>query len=527
MHSAPAQQKYVHPNAASSGRTGFTEDLLSPGKRGGNVWRGGHSSVSSLVVDTAVGDESSSWQSLSEGSDRSTSSEVDMVSPVSVGNRDVPKKPMAGPGPGQPPRAIPNSPGSVSSQCGPPLDQLLPSRVKSAVPEASAPDTAEPAAAKEASVGDRHAAAGAGESSAKPSGPFRVLSMNSDRSHAQQEALRSAAAQPAAAVKVQQASQPMVEGSYKAAPKLLVQVRADAPRLSSVPQQPGSKPKSPQKRSAPPSTSASPAYAPSHTPAPVQAWPHVQQQQRSQQMHAPPSMGLPSMDTQLMMDLQRQVSAADMAAYSASMRAPVRTQSLPRLQQDARDGTKMPQQQQRQAGQGGHFGQMSESRRQAILQQMACMPPSWHQSQQAPVEARQLLPKQAAVQSAGTRAPPAASTDLHAQRRHSVPASPVMGPHSGPFAFHPHSEPQALHQLMQQALSHNGFSSQGQPPRSMGLPAGQMLGHPAMRPRPSPYAEPSLQRQMHVPMVISSCVLTPLLHDFSLYSLMSVWLRLR
>ena len=417
---------------------GVTEDLLSPGRQGGNLWRGGHSSVSSLVVgDAAVGEESSSWQSLSEGSDRSTSSEVDMVSPVSVGNRDVPKKPMAGPGPGQPPRAIPNSPGSVSSQCGPPLDQLLPSRVKSAVPEASAPDTAEPAAAKEASVGDRHAAAGAGESSAKPSGPFRVLSMNSDRSHAQQEALRSAAAQPAAAVKVQQASQPMVEGSYKAAPKLLVQVRADAPRLSSVPQQPGSKPKSPQKRSAPPSTSASPAYAPSHTPAPVQAWPHVQQQQRSQQMHAPPSMGLPSMDTQLMMDLQRQVSAADMAAYSASMRAPVRTQSLPRLQQDARDGTKMPQQQQRQAGQGGHFGQMSKSRRQAILQQMACMPPSWHQSQQAPVEAWQLLPKQAAVQSAGTRAPPAASTDLHAQRRHSVPASPVMGPHSGPFAFHP------------------------------------------------------------------------------------------
>ena len=458
--------------------------------------------MSSLVVDTAVGDESSSWQSLSEGSDRSTSSEVDMISPVSVGKRDGPKKPMPGPGPGQPPRAIPNSPGSVSSQCGPPLDQLLPSQVKEVTPEASSPDTAEPAAGKGASGGDSHAAAGTKESSAKPSGPFRVLSMNSDRSQAQQDAVRSAAAQPAAPVKVQklqQASQPMVEGGYKAAPKLLVQVRADAPRSSSVAQQPASKPKSPQKRSAPASASASAAYAPSHTPAPVLAWPRVQQQQRSSQMHVPPSMGLTSMDTQLMMDVQRQVSAADMAAYSASMRAPVRTQSLPRLQQDARDGTKM--QQQRQTGQSGHFGQMSETQRQAIMQQMARMPPSWHQSQQAPVEARQLLPKQAAVQSAGTRAPPAASADMHAQRRHSVPASPVMGPHSGPFAFHPHSEPQALHQLMQQALSHNGFSSQGQPPRSMGLPAGQMLGHPAMRPRPSPYAEPSLQRQMHVPMV--------------------------
>ena len=478
--------------------------------------------MSSLVVDTAVGDESSSWQSLSEGSDRSTSSEVDMISPVSVGKRDAPKKPMAGPGPGQPPRAIPNSPGSVSSQCGPPLDQLLPSQVKNATPEALSPDTAEPAAVKGSAGGDSHAVAGAGESKAKPSGPFRVLSMNSDRSHGQQEAVRSAAAPPAAPVKVQklqQASQPMAEGSYKAAPKLLVQVRADAPRSSSVALQPGSKPKSLQKRSTPPSAPASMAYAPSHTPAPVLAWPHVQQQQRSTQMHAPPSMGMTSMDTQLMLDVQRQVSAADMAAYSASMRAPVRTQSLPRLQQDARDGTKM-QQQQRQAGQSGPFGQMSEAQRQAIMQQMARMPPSWHQSQQSPVEALQPLPKQAAAQSAGTRAPPAGSADMHAQRRHSVPASPVMGPHSGPFAFHPHSEPQALHQLMQQALSHNGFSSQGQPPRSMGLPAGQMLGHPAMRPRPSPYAEPSLQRQMHVPMVTYG--FAPLLLDFPLQSLMSM-----
>lgn len=498
MHPAPVQPKYVHPNAATSGRMGHTEDLLSPGRRGGSVWRGGHSSVSSLVVETAVGDESSSWQSLSEGSDRSASSEVDMISPVSVGKREGPNKPMAGPGPGQPPRAIPNSPGSASSHsCGPPLDQLLPSRVKAAAPKAASIEAAEPAAPKQA-AGDSHAAVGTEESVAKPSGPFRVLSMNSDRSHAQQDALQTASAPPAAPIKVQQASQPKVESSYKAAPKLLVQVRADAPRLNSAVHQPASKTKSPQKRSMPPSTHPFTAYPPSHSPAPLLAWPHIHQQQRSPQMHVPPSMGLTSVDTQLMMDVQRQLSAAEMAAYTSGMRAPVRAQSLPRLQQDARDAVK---QQQRQAGQAGHSGQMTEPQRQAIMQQMSRMPPSWHQSQQPPVEARQLLPKQAAVQPAGARALPAASADMHAPRRHSVPASPVMGPHSGPFAFHPHSEAPALHQLMQQALSHNGFSSQGQPSRSMGMPAGQMLGHPAVRPRPSPYAEPCLQRQMHAPVV--------------------------
>ena len=503
MHPAPVQPKYVHPNAAA-GRLGHAEDLLSPGRRGGNVWRGGHSSVSSLVVDTAVGDESSSWQSLSEGSDRSTSSEADMISPVSVGKREGPIKPMAGPGPGQPPRAIPNSPGSASSHsCGPPLDQLLPSRVKDAAPKASSPEAAEPAASKQA-AGDSHAAAGAGESVAKPPGPFRVLSMNSDRSHAQQDTVQTASAQPAAPIKVQkaqQASQPKVQSSHKAAPKLLVQVRADALRPNSAVHQQASKPKSPQKRSMPPSGHPFTAYPPSHAPAPMLAWPHLHQQQRSPQVHVPPSMGLTSTDTQLMMDVQRQLSAADMAAYTTGMRAPVRTQSLPRMQQDARDAVKQQQRHAGLTGQGGRIGQMTEPQRQAIMQQMSRMPPSWHQSQQPPAEARQLLPKQAAVQPAGARAPPAASAEMHAPRRHSVPASPVMGPHSGPFAFHPHSEAPALHQLMQQALSHNGFSSQGQPPRSMGMPAGQMLGHPAVRPRPSPYAEPSLQRQMHVPVV--------------------------
>ena len=469
--------------------------------------------MSSLVVDAAAGDESSSWQSLSEGSDRSASSEADMISPVSVGKREGPNKPMAGPGPGQPPRAISNSPGSATSHsCGPPLDQLLPSRVKDALPKASSPDAAEPAVAKGAAGVDGNATVSTGEGSAKLSGPFRVLSMNSDRSHAQQDALRSAAAQPAAPVKaqkLQQASQPMVESSYKAAPKLLVQVRADAPRSSSVVHQLASKPKSPQKRSMPPSTNPFTAYAPSHATAPMPAWPHIHQQQRSPQMHVSPSMGLTSVDTQLIMDMQRQVSAAEMAAYTASMRAPVRTQSLPRLQQDARDGSKMMQQQQRQAGltgQSGHPGQVSEPQRQAIMHQMSRVPPSWHQSPQPPAEARQLLPKQAAVHSAGARASPAVGGDMHPPRRHSVPASPVMGPHSGPFAFHPHSEAPALHHLMQQALSqngfsHNAFSNQGQPSRSMGMPVGQMLGHPAVRPRPSPYAEPSLQRQMHVPAV--------------------------
>ena len=297
----------------------------------------------------------------------------------------------------------------------------------------------------------------------------------------------------------------MVESSFKVAPKLLVQVRADAPRSSPVVHQLPSKPKSPQKRSTPPSTNPFTAYAPSHMSAPMPAWPHIQQQQRSPQMHVPPSMGLTSVDTQLMMDMQRQVSAAEMAAYTASMRAPVRTQSLPRLQQDARDSSKL---QQRQAGQSGHPGQVSEPQRQAIMHQMSRMPPSWHQSQQPPAEARQLLPKQAAVHSAGARASPVVGGDMHPPRRHSVPASPVMGPHSGPFTFHPHSEAPALHQLMQQALSQNGFSHnafQGQPTRSMGMPAGQMLGHPAVRPRPSPYAEPSLQRQMHVPAVGCGC----------------------
>lgn len=509
LHPAPVQQKYVHPNAARAGRSGYAEDLLSPGRQGGNLWRGGHSSVSSLVVgDAAVGDESSSWQSLSEGSDRSISSEINMISPVAVGKREGFNKPVAGPGPGQPPRAIPNSPGSASSQsCGPPLDQLLPSQSKDAVPKVSvsvldAPEAAagKGPAAKDSYAGKTVSASGSGETCVKPAGPLRMLSLNSDRSHSQQGVARSASVQPTVqskGQKVQSGSQASGESSYKAAAKQLSQVRTEAPLSSSAAQQqPASKPRSPQKRSMAPTLPFT-TFAPSQSPASMAAWSHLHLQQRSPHMHMSPSMGLTSMDTQRMMDVQRQMSAADIVAYSASMRAPVRTQSLPRLQQEAASTSRLHQQRQ-----SGHAGQGFEPQRQAVMQQMSQMPPSWRQSPQPSVDGRQLQPKHAGVHSAGGRASRTGGVDMHVPRRHSVPASPVISSHSGPFPFHPHSEAPPLHQLMQQALSHNGFSSQGQPSKSMGIPAGQMPGYPAVRPRPSPYAEPHLQRHMmHSPAV--------------------------
>ncbi len=140
---------------------------------------------------------------------------------------------------------------------------------------------------------------------------------------------------------MQSGSQASGESSYKAAAKQLSQVRTEAPLSSSAAQQqPASKPRSPQKRSMAPTLPFT-TFAPSQAPASMAAWSHLHLQQRSPHMHVSPSMGLTSMDTQRTMDVQRQVSAADIAAYSASMRAPVRTQSLPRLQQEAASTSKL------------------------------------------------------------------------------------------------------------------------------------------------------------------------------------------
>lgn len=495
LHPVPAQQKYVHPNAAKAGRSSLVEELCCPGRRG-NAWRGGHSSVSSLVVDTAVGDESSSWQSLCEGSERSTSSEIDMTSPVSVAQKEALSRPVAGPSPGQPPRAISSSPGTIASRrCSPPLDQLLPGPVKHAVTKASPSEghdlPADVAPAAENNNAKRPVSAKAsGEGSPKPAAPLRVLSMNSDRSHAHQSTARVAPAQPAAQSKVQkpqQGSQASAESSHKAGPtKQPAPVRIEPTRSSSAAGQPAGKVRSPQKRSMPPASTPFSPYPPGHPAVSMPAWPHMHQQ-RPAHMHTPPSSGLASIDTQLVMDVQRQLSALEVSGFTAVMRAPARTQSLPRLQQ-----------QQRQAG---HGGPMFDQQRQAIMQQMPQMPPSWRQSPQPPADARQPLPKQAAMPLASVRAPrTGGAADMHAPRRHSVPASPVVAAHSGPFAFHPHPESAQFHQLMQQALSHAGFSGQAQPPRSMAMQR-QMMGYPAVRPRPSPYADPSLQRQGHGPAV--------------------------
>ena len=510
MHPAPAQQKYVHPNAAKLARSSFTEGLFSPtlpspGRRG-NSWHGGHSSVSSLVVDAAAGDESSSWQSLSEDSDKSTSSEIDMTSPVSVGKREAISKPAAGPGPGEPPRAIAKSPQSPSNSCGPPLDQLLPGPVKNAGPKAPVSDA--PSALPVLNAPAKPSA----EPCAKPAAPFRVLSMNSDRSksdrsHAQQGTARVAPHQPAAqgkGQKVQQSSEAPAESSYKAATKQPALVRTEAPRISSAATQPaGNKPRSPQKRSASAASSPFTSYPPGHPAAlmPASVWAHMHQHQQGAHVPSAVSTGMPGMDSQLLIDVQRRLSQLEMVALAGpGSRVPVRTRSLPRLQQqEASSGTKQQQQQ----AQNGHAGQTYEQHRQAIMQQMPQMPPSWRQSPQPPTDPRQLLPKQASMHPVSTRTQRTAGADMHAPRRHSVPASPVVAPHSGPFPFHPHSEGYTAHQLMQHMLSRNGLSSQGQPSRSMGMPAGQMLGYPAVRQRTSQYAEPHLQRAMHGPAVSS------------------------
>ena len=90
--------------------------------------------------------------------------------------------------------------------------------------------------------------------------------------------------------------------------------------------------------------------------------------------------------------------------------------------------------------------------------------------------------------------------DAHVPRRHSVPASPVMAAHSGHFGFHPLSEALPMQQFMQQALSANGFAGQVQPARGTHM-LGQSMGYPAVRQKPAPYVEPSLQHAVNGPVL--------------------------
>ena len=498
MHPAPAPQKYVHPNAARSARSSIPEDLL-PASRRGSVWRGGHSSVSSLVVDAAAGDESSSWQSLSEDSDRSASSDADMTSPVSVGESEGLRKASGAPSPGEPPRAIVGSPGRASSQsCAPPLDQLLPGHVTPSAFKAPAPAEPDAPAVPEHARESASGKGSAGQASIKAAAPFRVLSMNSDRSQAAQSIAKAAEAdQPLAASKAQQGNVAQPQTSIKAALKQPAPVRTGAQRPGIVSLQPPVRVRSPQKRSAPPVVSPFTTHAPSHAAASVPARSYVQQQ-RSARMHVPSSTGHPGMDAQLLTALQHQLSVSqgmmEAAGTLGSVRAPMRSQSLPRMQQEP----SKQQQGHRQPAQT-----MSDAQRPTIMQHMLPqgLPSYGRQSPQLPVMAKQLLPKQAPVHASSARGqrsgPP---LDAHVPRRHSVPASPVMAAHSGPFGFHPHSEALPMQQFMQQALSANGFAGQVQSARGTHM-QGQSMGYPAVRQKPAPYLEPSLQHAAngHIP----------------------------
>ena len=57
-----------------------------------------------------------------------------------------------------------------------------------------------------------------------------------------------------------------------------------------------------------------------------------------------------------------------------------------------------------------------------------------------------------------------------------------------------------MQQFMQQALSANGFAGQAQPARGTHM-QGQSMGYPAVRQKPAPYVEPSLQHAAngHIP----------------------------
>lgn len=455
--------------------------------------------MSSLVVDAAAGDESSSWQSLSEDSDRSASSDADMTSPVSVGKSEGLRKASGAPSPGQPPRAIVGSPGRASSQsCAPPLDQLLPGHVTPAAFKAPAPVEPDAPVAPEHAEEAASGKGSAGQASIKAAAPFRVLSMNSDRSQAAQSIAKAAeAGQPPAASKVQQGSVAQVQTSVKAAPKQPAPVRTGTQRPGMASLQPPARMRSPQKRSAPPVVSPFTTHAPSHAATSVPARPYAQQQ-RSAHMHVPSSTSHPGMDAQLLTALQHQLSVSqgmlEAAGTLGSVRAPMRSQSLPRMQQE-------PSKQQQ--GHRQPVQAMSDAQRPTIMQHMLPqgLPSYGRQSPQLPVMAKQLLPKQAPVHASSARGqrsgPP---LDAHVPRRHSVPASPVMAAHSGPFGFHPHSEALPMQQFMQQALSANGFAGQAQPARGTHM-QGQSMGYPAVRQKPAPYVEPSLQHAAngHIP----------------------------
>ena len=75
-----------------------------------------------------------------------------------------------------------------------------------------------------------------------------------------------------------------------------------------------------------------------------------------------------------------------------------------------------------------------------------------------------------------------------------------MAAHSGPFGFHPHSEALPMQQFMQQALSAGGFAGQAQPARGTHM-QGQSMGYPAVRQKPAPYVEPSLQHAANGPVL--------------------------
>ena len=458
--------------------------------------------MSSLVVDAAAGDESSSWQSLSEDSDRSTLSDIDMTSPLSVGKSEGLRKASGAPSPGKPPRAIVGSPRRVSSQsCAPPLDQLLPGHVSPAAFKAPTPAEPDAPAAPEHAVGDSDAGkaasgkSSAGQATIKVAAPFRVLSMNSDRSQAAQSIAKAAAAgQLPAASKPQLGSVAQAESSGKAAPKQPAPVRTGAQRPGMASSQPPARTRSPQKRSAPPVASPFTTHAPSHAAA---SRPYAQQQ-RSARMHAPPSTGHPGMDAQLLTALQHQLSVSqgmlEAAGTLGAARAPMRSQSLPRMQQEPPAAKQQPGH--RQAVQA-----MSDAQRPTIMQHMLpqVLPSYGRQSPQLPVMAKHLLPKQAPMHAASTRGQRSGPVlDAHVPRRHSVPASPVMAAHSGPFGFHPQSEALPMQQFMQQALSANGFAGQAQPAWGTHM-QGQSMGYPAVRQKPAPYVEPSLQHAANGP----------------------------
>ena len=177
-----------------------------------------------------------------------------MTSPVSVGKSEGLRKASGAPSPGQPPRAIVGSPGRASSQsCAPPLDQLLPGHVTPAAFKAPAPVEPDVPAAPEHAEEAASGKGSAGQASIKAAAPFRVLSMNSDRSQAAQSIAKAAeAGQPPAASKVQQGSVAQAQTSVKAAPKQPAPVRSGTQRPGMASLQPPVRVRSPQKRSAPP-----------------------------------------------------------------------------------------------------------------------------------------------------------------------------------------------------------------------------------------------------------------------------------